>query len=150
MTSLEADPNQETEMRMFRAQRAAALIKDGLEPEDLDMIRAVGVYGSVAKGTANRDSDTDMFLVTQNARPSQGAALQTRITQLLESNNFHLGGGAGEISLGTVPHKLIEDYQRGDEISADKLMADLHDHAIVLWGDISLVPPESSSALEGE
>ena len=98
-------PNQENEMRMFDAQRASDLIMAHEREEGIDVL-AVVVYGSVAKGEADEDSDTDLCVVTNNIRASQGASLMTAWAEMLREEGFLPGGGAGQISLCTLPIKL--------------------------------------------
>lgn len=89
----------------------------------LDTVIGIVLYGSVARGTADRRSDIDLWVLVEEDRMSNQRTANT-IRQDLEDKEFDTGRYAYEIDVETLPAvpNYIEDIQ---EILSDGIV--IHD-----------------------
>lgn len=77
-----------------------------------DRIRQVILFGSVARGKANADSDVDLCVVVPSLGDLIDLAFQLELSEYLLKNGFKVGLNAGEVQLTCLSQEdMRENYE---------------------------------------
>lgn len=88
-------------------------------PEHFSLIKAIVVYGSTARGTAQETSDVDMWIVTESGNPLAARNIET-ITKTFQDAlpGVELSIGTSSLEINSGASKLIT--KRGDKHPEEK------------------------------